>query len=404
MNRASAFAQRGTMALEDGAGLDFAALRAARRERVFAAMEEHAIDVLMLNRGGNTRYVTGNRPIWRSVVTPWAPLCTVVLATRQIHLIATTWDDGVPSEIPHENLSGLAWNPTKIFAGIARIESLADARCIGVDGMSPSMPSTLETFAPNARYVDGEQLMQAVRAIKLPAEIECIRTAIAMTEGALAAIRDDLQPGVTEQELKGRYHEEMCRFGINHPAMEGTFCATPRARANGDGAPPLRLLPDERAFAAGDLVAVSASVPYATYEGGVARTWPCTGPAGSPSTAYRALYERWASALGELVAVCRAGASLVDLRRSWLDTGELLPSVPLAYGVGLGVEHPIVGGAGTPDPADERLRAGMVLAIQGYVWEEGVGGYLGAETVLVTDDGPERLTRLSHELSDYGTT
>src|SRR5438874_677597 len=137
------------MALDDGAGLDFAALRAARRERVFAAMEEHAIDVLMLNRGGNTRYVTG------------------------------------------------------------------------------------------------EQLMRTVRAIKLPAEIECIRTAIAITEGALAAIRDDVQPGVTEQELKGRYHEEMCRFGINHPAMEGTFCATPRARANGDDPPPLRLLPDE---------------------------------------------------------------------------------------------------------------------------------------------------------------
>src|SRR5207245_1804399 len=106
------------------------------------------------------------------------------------------------------------------------------------DGMSPSMPSTLETFAPNARYVDGEQLMRTVRAIKLPAEIECIRTAIAITEGALAAIRDDVQPGVTEQELKGRYHEEMCRFGINHPAMEGTFCATPRACANGDGPPP----------------------------------------------------------------------------------------------------------------------------------------------------------------------
>ena len=39
------------MALEDGAGLDFAALRTTRRDRVFAAMDEHGLDVLMLNRG-----------------------------------------------------------------------------------------------------------------------------------------------------------------------------------------------------------------------------------------------------------------------------------------------------------------------------------------------------------------
>jgi hypothetical protein len=30
------------------------------------------------------------------------------------------------------------------------------------------------------------------------------------------------------------------------------------------------------------------------------------------------------------------------------------------------------------------------------VWEPGVGGYLGTETVLITDDGPQRLTNLSH--------
>jgi Xaa-Pro aminopeptidase len=38
----------------------------------------------------------------------------------------------------------------------------------------------------------------------------------------------------------------------------------------------------------------------------------------------------------------------------------------------------------------------MVLVVQGYVWEPGVGGYFGADTVHVTDDGPERLTKLSH--------
>jgi Xaa-Pro aminopeptidase len=46
--------------------------------------------------------------------------------------------------------------------------------------------------------------------------------------------------------------------------------------------------------------------------------------------------------------------------------------------------------------ADAPLRAGMVLVVQGYVREPGVGGYFGADTVVVTDNPPERLTKLSH--------
>ena len=34
----------------------------------------------------------------------------------------------------------------------------------------------------------------------------------------------------------------------------------------------------------------------------------------------------------------------------------------------------------------------MVLALTGYVWQEGLGGVLRRDTVLITDDGPDVLT------------
>jgi hypothetical protein len=34
----------------------------------------------------------------------------------------------------------------------------------------------------------------------------------------------------------------------------------------------------------------------------------------------------------------------------------------------------------------------MVLAVTGYVWQEGVGAVFGREAVLITSDGPEILT------------
>ena len=42
--------------------------------------------------------------------------------------------------------------------------------------------------------------------------------------------------------------------------------------------------------------------------------------------------------------------------------------------------------------ADERLEPGMVLAVTGYVWEEGLGAVFGREAVLITADGSEVLT------------
>jgi Xaa-Pro dipeptidase len=46
-----------------------------------------------------------------------------------------------------------------------------------------------------------------------------------------------------------------------------------------------------------------------------------------------------------------------------------------------------------PDTAaEERLDPGMVLAVTGYVWEQGVGAVFSRDAVLITADGPEVLT------------
>ncbi len=383
---------RGLIALEEGPRVDFDELRLARRARVAEMMDSHGIDVLMCTRQGNARYVVGHRPLWRAVITPWAPMVTFVRSTRGIHLLAATWDDGLPADIPHENLNALTWNASNTVNAIRNIPGLADATRIAVDGMQPGLAKLLAMLAPGAELIDGEVLMAEVRAVKLPSEIECIRTAIAMAEGALTRVGDDLRPGTSELALKGEFQQAVCDYGINHPTYEGSFCATPRA---GDvGAPPFRQIPTEHPVGAGELVAMHGSVHYAGYEGVAGRTRPCFGPAGSPSVAQRALAERFIGAQGAVVAACIPGARPGDLLAAWARSGEPLPPIPVAYGIGLGVEAPIVDDR--PVHLDLPLAAGMVLVVQGYVWEPGVGGYFGADTVHVTTDGPQRLTKLSH--------
>ncbi|HSS23292.1 MAG TPA: aminopeptidase P family protein, partial [Mycobacterium sp.] len=57
-----------------------------------------------------------------------------------------------------------------------------------------------------------------------------------------------------------------------------------------------------------------------------------------------------------------------------------------------GFDPPVVSQHLPATAAQERLEAGMVLAVTGYVWQEGVGAVFGREAVLITPAGPEILT------------
>jgi Xaa-Pro aminopeptidase len=398
MSRAFTLLEPGTMALEDGARVDFARMRRERLERCLAEMERHDVDALVLHREGNARYVSGARRLWRAVVTAFTPSCVVVRATGEVHLMST-WDDGIPAEIPNQNLYGLSWNPRNYVAALQAIDGLADARRLGVDGMSALFSGMLPAVAPNATLVDGERVMRAARMVKTPDELGCIRTAVAIAEGAMNDAVDAIEPGVPERDLVAAFQQRMTDFGVTTPATEGTFCATPREQPPGANAAiaPLRQIVSDRPLRAGELVACSAGVLYAGYEGAVGRTWPCLGPGVTVTDAQRALHDRARAVLDALAAQCHAGGTTADLRRAARATGEPLPPVPLAHGVGLGVEAPLVGGALGPGvPAEEALVPGMVLALTAYAWEPGVGGCLAKEMVAITDDEPERLTRLWH--------
>ena len=81
-------------------------------------MEAHDLDVLVLGRQANVRYVSGTPQLWVAGTRPFGPTCVLVRETGAIHLLST-WDEGVPDDIPHENLYGISWNPMNTIVGAA---------------------------------------------------------------------------------------------------------------------------------------------------------------------------------------------------------------------------------------------------------------------------------------------
>jgi Xaa-Pro dipeptidase len=358
---------------------DARALRSGRRDRALAQMEAHDIDILVLGRQANVRYVTGAPQLWVAGTRPFGPICEVVRSTGEIHL-NSTWDEGIPDEIPHDHLYGLAWNPMTLVEVLKGLPGAATVRRVGTDSLTPTFAQLLPMAFPNAELVDAEPALRAARRIKTPDEIAVMRGALRVAEQAVETARSELVAGTTEQSLTGVMMEAMAAGGVTTPATQDGAWITPKDHS-------WRRDAIDRRIKNGDLVALTAGALADGYVGEVGRTWPVGDVPGAD-----ALFRRSNALRESLVAACQPGAAGSDLLQAYEAVGEALPATPVAHGLGLGFDPPVISADLPATAAEERLEPGMVLAVTGYVWEPAVGAVFHRDAVLITDDGPEVLT------------
>jgi Xaa-Pro dipeptidase len=360
---------------------DAQALRAARRRRVIEAMEQHDIDALLLGREANARYVAGAQRLWTAGTKPFGPGCVVVRESGAVHLVST-WDEGIPDDIPHEHLFGITWNPGNLLAWLKGIDGLARARRIGTDSQTPRFARLLPKIFPSADLVDAEVALEAVRRIKAPEEVEAIRSAIVVAETALAAAAAELRPGVSEQHLAAVFMDAMARQGVTTPATQHVAWIASIPRTSSRSA--------TTTARADDLVSFDAGVVAGGYVGEVGRTWPVD-PA-MVDAATRDLWRRADHLRDHLLEACRPGEACSGLLLAYHELGQTPPPFPVASGLGLGFDAPVVSAQLPRTAARELLEPGMVLAVTALVTGEGHRTVFSKEAVRITDNGSEVLT------------
>jgi Xaa-Pro aminopeptidase len=190
----------------------------------------------------------------------------------------------------------------------------------------------------------------------------------------------ELAVGTTEQALNGVLMEAMAAGGFSTSATQDGAWITSREHSWSVGRRDGRI-------GEGDLVAFAAGALANGYVGEVGRTWP-VGEVNGADKLYRRSNDLWE----RLVDVCRPGAPASDLLTAYDTAGEALPPLPVAHGLGLGFDPPVISPDLPQSSAAERLDPGMVLAVTAYVWEAGVGAVFRRDAVLINDDGPEVLT------------
>ena len=381
----------GLLARDSGLPIDFERMRRDRFQHVLEAMERHNLDVLIVGKPANTRYITGaNTNTNIAGARGFSPSVIVIRERREFHIM-TWWDAGVPPTVPRDHLFPASWNPAHMIENVKKAIGTTKGQRIGTDLMSAMFAKLLSHAMPKAAIANGERAMLEARAVKTPEETECLRTAIDISEGALVATITSLRPGVTERDLLGTFEKAATGYSVTFPLVQGGFCVQPK---QGSGTP-IHFLSTERPIQPGDMVTMSSGFSYMGYDADVGRTWVCGAP---PTTQQKALFSRWRAALDGMLDACRAGRTGADLHTAFRKAEPgVTPPAPLAHGSGMGIEPPLVGTElGEAFEQSWRLAPGMVITLQPYVWQEGVGGILAKETVLITAEGHELLTHLSH--------
>jgi Xaa-Pro dipeptidase len=358
---------------------DPSALRRGRRQRALAEMDARGLDILVLGRQANIRYVTGAPQLWLAGTRPFAPMCVVVRASGDIYLNSTD-DEGVPEEIGRDHLYGLAWNPMTLIDVLKKIDGAEAARRVGTDAITPTFAALLPEAFPNAELVDAEPAMRAARRVKTPDEIAAMDSALRIAEQGLAAALAEFAPGVSERTLAAAMLGAMAAGGVSTPATQDAAWVTSKERpwrraGSGEVRP-------------GDLVAFTAGALANGYVAEVGRTWP----AGDVDVAARELFARSNTLYENMLAACRPGAPTSDLLAAYEAAGEPIPPMPIAHGLGLGFDPPVVSETLLAAGEHDQLEAGMVVAITGYVWQEGVGAVFRRDTVHITEGGGNVVT------------
>jgi Xaa-Pro aminopeptidase len=123
---------------------------------------------------------------------------------------------------------------------------------------------------PLHHYERSAKILKRLRAVKTPEEIEVIKQAISVTDGAFRRLLDFIHPGVMEYEIEAAIVHEFLRNRCNGVAYDSIVASGDRARS-------LHYVTNDQECKDGELVLMDFGANYGGYNADLTRTVPVNG-------------------------------------------------------------------------------------------------------------------------------
>jgi Xaa-Pro dipeptidase len=255
---------------------------------------------------------------------------------------------------------------------------------------------SIESYRALAKAVGGEEKLEAcsslireLRQIKDKTEIALIREACKLANLGMQVAYETIKPGVSELEVAAEVEYAMRKKGSQGTSFD-TIVASGANSAYPHGSCSNRIIQSS------DFVVVDLGATFNFYRSDMTRTFT----AGKPTSKQARIYETVKNAQEKAFQTIKPQvlAKKVDAEaRRIIDEagyGELFVH-NLGHGVGLEVHEPPTL---SPDSKD-LLKAGYVVTDEPGIYIAGYGGVRIEDTILVTEDGAEKLTNGHYSLT-----
>jgi Xaa-Pro aminopeptidase len=368
-------------------------LHAAKQEKIQKALGEHMLDAFLLTKSEAVRYATdfyvkGYRPFMEP------EYLAVIPKGRKPVVGHSSGSDNyriqIKSDIEdHRKLPGVEkWSPE--IVKILRDYGITSGR-VGVDFLHYAVKEHIARELPGIEFVDIHEIWIELTVIKHPIEIEILRGAVEIAEMGIQATIDAVKPGMREYELAavGEYvmkmnGSEMTPFVTNI--------------ASGYNASIFERIATEKRIRYGEMLIIDMGCVYKGYTGDLGRSL-CVG--GRPAKVQKEIYQVNHRALMAAIEAVKPGVTCGDIdevartvirEAGW---GQYEHKFATGHQVGYGLHG---------EPAVNKgvkyvLRPGMVMCLEPRITvydDPEIGGAHIEDTVLVTENGCEKLSRLSY--------
>ena len=255
------------------------------------------------------------------------------------------------------------------------------------DHMSYALYENMIIMFPNTKWENSSMILEDLASVKDDHELECIRTAVEVTDKVYEEILPMLRPGFTEKQVANTMVSKYREYA------EGE-AYSPIVATGPNGALP-HAIPTDREFQNGDFIVIDAAAKYGGYHADMTRT-PVVGEA---TEKHKEVYSIVKEAQQRGCDIAKAGVPCKEVDAATRDyIGEMGYGEYYTHGTGHGLGLEIHTSPRFSPQSKQVLEVNNVMTIEPGIYLAGWGGVRIEDDVIIGEDDCEILNQTTKDL------
>ena len=255
------------------------------------------------------------------------------------------------------------------------------------DHMSYALYENMIRVFPNTKWENASMILEDLASVKDDHELECIRTAVEVTDKVYEEILHMLRPGFTEKQVANTMVSKYREYA------EGE-AYSPIVATGPNGALP-HAIPTDREFENGDFIVIDAAAKYGGYHADMTRT-PVIGEA---TEKHKEVYSIVKEAQQRGCDIAKAGVPCKEVDAATREyISEMGYGEHYTHGTGHGLGLEIHTSPRFSPQSEQVLEVNNVMTIEPGIYLAGWGGVRIEDDVIIGKDNCEILNQTTKDL------